>query len=139
MNESPSKTEKARVHGGVIISYDRRSHGVVELLTAHLRGRIDLMHYVHPNEIKEPLDFIIVLSLADLENVVKTYQARKEPVPIILHIDSPDVQQGLDYAALFPYVEIVPIAQGNLAVRDTTLRITLFQEVIEFLEKRLLR
>jgi hypothetical protein len=130
-------SEKAHLQGGVIISYDRRSHGVVELLTAHLRSRIDLMHYVHPNEIEESLDFIIVLSLMDLENVVKTYQAKGEPVPLILHIDSPDAQRDFDYAAHFPYVEIAPIAQGNLAVRDTTLRITLFQEVIEFLEKRL--
>lgn len=125
-----------KMHGGVIISYERHSHGVVELLTYRLRNRIGLTYYTHPYDIN--LDahhhFMIVLSQSDLEGVVKFFRVKREPVPLIVYIDTPEHLARINYMARYPDVDIVPVQQANLDDKDVTLKITLFQEIIEHLE-----
>ena len=64
--------------------------------------------------------------MPDLAGVVKAYHAREEWVPLIIHIDDPDVIRQCDYMRLFPYVEIAPVAQAGLHDKSTTLKINLF-------------
>lgn len=130
-------THQYRLHGAVIISYEKRSHGVVELLAARLRNRIALTYFGHPHEldIRKRFRFVIVFSVPDLAGVVRVYQTRDEPVPIIIHIDDPETIQATDYVTLFPYVEIAPVAQAGLHDKSSTLKITLFERIIAFLEQ----
>ncbi len=131
------KEEPTKLFGGVIISYHHRSHAVTELLAARLRKRIELVHYIHPNAIEGQHDFLLVFSVDDLRNVVTAYQLKNKSIPLILHLDTPEVLNKLDYTTLFPHVEIIPIEQANLAEPDVTLKITLFQQIVESLETRL--
>lgn len=125
-----------KLQGGVIISFEKRSHGVVGLLAAKLRDRIELEHYNHPHEIDlKRHQFIIVFNLDDLAHVITTYQAKQVSPPLIIHLDSSEIVREFDYAARFPYVEIAPIEQADLSSPDTTLRIDLFQRIIEFLDR----
>ena len=128
------------VTGGVIVDSGRHTHGIVELLTYHLRGRVTLQFYYHPYEIEVnlPLAFVIVLSFEALEGVIRAYEARGLTVPLILHIDQPEVLEQMDYARQFPGIEIVAIEQANLdGGPDVTLKIGLFRQVIEELERRM--
>ena len=125
--------------GGVIVDFRRHSHGIVELLTYHLRKRVALQYYQHPYEIEVDLPhaFMIVLSFDALEGVVRAYEARGLIVPLILHIDAPEVFDQIDYDRQFPGVEVVPVEQANLdGGPDVTLKIGLFRQVIEELERR---
>ncbi len=127
-------THTNKLQGGVVVSEEKRSYGVVELLAHHVRDRIELIYYVHPYEIDiNRHRFIIVFSVQDLALVVKTYYLKSAPVPMIIHIDEPGVLSRIDYAAQFPGVEIAPIEQANLTDKDGTLKISLFQEIIESL------
>ncbi|NDJ78528.1 MAG: hypothetical protein GYB65_19940 [Chloroflexi bacterium] len=129
---------KTKLHGGVIISYEQHSHAVMELLTYRLRNRVALTHYPHPNsiELHRNHHFIIVLSIDDLVDVVKFYQTLEHTPPLLVHIDTPDVVQQIDYAAEFPEVDIVALEQARLTDKDVTLKISLFREIIEHLETR---
>jgi hypothetical protein len=123
-----------KIQGGVIVSDEKRSHGVVELLAHRVRNRIELIYYVHPYEIDITRhQFIIVFSVQDLARVVKTYYLKAAPAPLIIHIDEPDVLSRMDYATRFPEIEIAPIEQSNLANKEGTLKFALFQEIIESL------
>ena len=125
-----------KLPGGVITSFERRSHAVVELLGLRLRDRLDLAFYNHPHEIDIERDrFIIVFALDDLAHVITTYQAKQIPPPLVIHIDTPEAIRGFDYAARFPYVEVAPIEQAELTSPDITLKIELFQQIIEYLEQ----
>jgi hypothetical protein len=123
--------------GAVIISYEKRSHGVVELLAARLRHRIALTYCDHPHELdaRNGFRFIIVFSIDDLAGVVKVYHLRDEPMPLIIHIDDPETIHQCDYVELFPYVEVAPVAQAGLQDKSTTLKIILFERIIGFLEQ----
>jgi hypothetical protein len=130
-------SDRTKLHGGVIISYERHSHGVVELLTARLRNRIGLTHYTHAYEIDlaHPHDFMIVLSLRDLKEVVRFFYLKDRPTPLIVHIDTPDVLSQIDYAAQFPHVDVAPVEQANISADpDVTLKLNLFKTIIEHLE-----
>jgi hypothetical protein len=131
-------TTHQKLHGGVIVSYERHTHGVVELLAYRIRNRFELSYYNHPNEIDghRRHDFVIVLSQRDLEGVVKAFRARSEPVPLIIHIDRPDIVRRINYAVQFPRVEIITIPQSDLGDPTDTLKVTLFQDIIEHLEAR---
>ncbi|MBN1680748.1 MAG: hypothetical protein JW966_10675 [Anaerolineae bacterium] len=126
-----------KLYGGVIIAYERHSHALVELLTYRLRDRLTMTHYVHPTEIDfhKPHHFFIVMSARDLSQLVNFYDRKSYPLPLIVHIDVPEVFEQTDYAHQFPGVEIVTISQAMLTENpEDTLKITLFREIIEHLE-----
>lgn len=133
------KVNNHTIQGGVIISYERHSHGVVQLLTFRMRSRLRLWHYAHPHEIDlgRQHDFIIVFSLEDLTRVIKVFRRQNCPVPLVIHIDTPDTLAKIPHTALFPGVEIVPLPHGLLSDDpEDTLKLTLFREIIEHLEAR---
>lgn len=126
-----------RVQGGVVTSYERRSHGIVELLTHRLRNRVNMTHYHHANAIDTARDhdFILVTNATDLEQVLRVYMVRQLSPPLIIHIDTPDAIAQVNYDTLAPGVRIVPIEHAVVAGEpDITLKITAFQEIIEQLE-----
>lgn len=128
---------KPKLHGGVIVSYERHSHALVQLLTYRLRNRIRITHYGHANAIEpgKHHHFMLVLSFDDLRRVVMVYERQRRPVPLIVYIETPDQLVSLDLANLFPGVEIVTISQSNLTDNpEDTLKVTLFREIIEHLE-----
>jgi hypothetical protein len=132
--EENTMAEMRRLQGGVIVSDEKRSYGVVELLAYRVRNRIELTYYIHPYEIDITRhQFIIVFSVEDLALVVKTYYIKSAPAPLIIHIDEPDVLNRMEYAARFPGIEIAPIEQANLADKESTLKFALFQDIIESL------
>lgn len=125
-----------KLWGGVITSFEKRSHGVIELLAIRLRDRIALEYYGHPHEIgTEQPHFLIVFTPDDLTQVVASYRAKHKAPPLIIHIDTPQVLQTMDYAAQFPDVEVAPIEQANLSSKDITLKIDLFEHIIQHLER----
>lgn len=125
------------LRGTVITSYEKRSHGVIELLAVRLRDRIALTYCQHPNELdpRTPARFIIVFSVADLANVIRVYDAYGEPLPLIIHIDSPEIIAQCNHAELFPGVDIAPITQAALHDKKTTLKIILFEDIIHHLDQ----
>ncbi len=131
-------TDKKTLQGGVIVSPEQHTHAVIQLLTYQLQRRMQLSYYSHPNEIEGPHNFLIVLSAADLEGAIKVFRTRQQTVPFIIHIDEPEKLDRINYATLFPGVEIaaiphVPPGRGQ----DVTLRLDLFRTVIELLEARM--
>lgn len=127
-----------RVHGGVITDPHRRTHGIIQLLSYHVRDKIDLTYYEHPNQIElgRTHQFIIVLALDDIAGVLRHYRARNLPPPVIIHLDRPEALAAVDYEAAFPGVEIVPVGQALMGDKDITLQIDTFQSVVRALEAR---
>lgn len=129
-----------KLQGAVILPYDKpHAHEVIELLTLRLRDRFDPVFYTHAGEIDSSRhhDFIIVLSRKSLEGAVQVMRAKKLPMPLVIHIDEPDVVQAINYATLFPGIEVAAIEQANFSGDpDITLKIMLFKEIIERLEAR---
>ncbi|HEX3050842.1 MAG TPA: hypothetical protein VHP83_09330 [Aggregatilineaceae bacterium] len=127
-----------KLQGGVVVSTARHSHGVIELLTARMRNRLHISYYNHPFEIEVERrhQFLIVFSVEDLDGVVKCYRAKGEPTPLIVHVDLPQVLAQMDYTRYFPRVEIVSIEQAATGQNDITLKLHLFQEIVEHLEAR---
>jgi hypothetical protein len=128
---------KPKLHGGVIVAYERHTHAVVQLLTYRLRQRIGITYYEHPNEIEPEKGhhFMIVLNADDLQRVVMVYEHKGYLPPLIVYIDEPHILAALNLAARFPSVEIVTIPQSTITDSpEDTLKITLFREIIEHLE-----
>jgi hypothetical protein len=133
-------TDPHKLHGAVIIPYDKPyAHEVVELLTLRLRDRFEPVFYTHATELGSTShpDFIMVLSRKSLEHIIEVHRSREQPVPLVIYIDSPEVINAINYDALFPDVEIVAIEQADFSGDpDVTLKIMVFKEIIETLEKR---
>lgn len=128
------------LHGGVVLDPGQHAHGIVELLTYHLRDRVTLAYYDHPYaiEVSRRHPFMIVFSAAAAAGVVRVYRVRRMPPPLVLHVDDPETLAAIDYDDLCDGAEVVPVAQADLLQRgpDVTLRIDLFREVVEQLERR---
>ncbi len=130
--------EKKTLRGGVIVSPDQHTHAIIQLLSFQLQQRMQLSYYSHPNELELPLDLLIVLSTADLEGAIKVCRVRQQPVPYMIYIDEPETVEKLDYAALFPTIEITPVPHAWPSKgQHITLQIDLFRTVIELLEARM--
>jgi hypothetical protein len=124
--------------GGVVISDERHSRGLIELLAAPLRERIDLTYYGHPYGIETdpPFDFVIVFSLDDMRSVIKLYDSRRRALPLLVHVDSPANLQGLQHSRLFPGVRILAIPQALLSDEPgVTLEINLFARIFDLLRE----
>ncbi len=135
--------------GGIVLSYERHSRQLVELLVLRLRNRVGITQYAHPYEVSfaGARDFLIVLSRADLAGVIKVLRAkasaaraasaRVDSFPLIVHIDTSEAIAATPYAALYPGVEIVPIEQDNLTSQpEETLSLTLFRDIMRLLDQR---
>ncbi|MBN1680747.1 MAG: hypothetical protein JW966_10670 [Anaerolineae bacterium] len=132
-------SEERKLSGGVITSEDQHTHGVMELLTAPVRHRIVLAYYTHPNEIETDHghDFIAVFSCKDLESVIKTFDARRLPLPLMVHVDDPFVLNRLRYDLLFPGVDVMLLGQARLSgVPDVTLELDLYDKLMQRLGRK---
>ncbi len=128
-----------KLFGGVVATPGQDSQAVVALLSHYVRDRLELAYYAHPKEIDlhRRHDFLIVLSVGDLEGVARLYTGNGHAAPVIVHIDEPAILQHIDHARFFPGLEIVSIEQANLTAQpDVTLRLDLFRRVVESLEAR---
>ncbi len=125
-----------RLHGAVITDPRRRTHGIIQLLSYHVRGKIDFTYYEHPNqiEIERAPQFIVVMSVEDIAGVLRHYYARECAPPMIIHLDRPEMLGAIDYERMFPGVEIVPVEQALMDEKDVTLQIGMFQQIVEALE-----
>lgn len=125
------------LHGGVIVPDDPGARGIIQLLTYKMRNRVALAYYPHAYDIDldDPHDFLIVLSLADFERVIRYLDLKRQPIPLMVHIDTPDVLTSIDYARLYPGIGVLPVPQAPLgATPDTTLEINLFAKIVQRLE-----
>ncbi|MBN1200404.1 MAG: hypothetical protein JXJ20_00985 [Anaerolineae bacterium] len=123
-----------KMHGGAIHSGNQNTFGIVELLTHHYQNQLELVYYTHPKEIEVEAqhEFIIVLSLHDLEQVIRHYDDKRCPLPLIVHINEPDVMQNINHRRMFPGVEIMPVEQANLANDpDITLELSLLAKIMD--------
>ena len=132
--------EPQKLHGAVIIPYDKPyAHEVVELLTLRLRDRFEPVFYTHAAEMGRSShpDFIMVLSRKSLEHTIEVHRSRQQPMPLVIYIDRPEIIHALNYETLFPGVEIAAIEQADFTGDpDVTLKIMVFKEIIDRLEKR---
>jgi hypothetical protein len=131
--------ETRKWRGGVVISDDRHSHGLIELLAAPVRDRIDLVYYDHPYNIEtDPaFDFVIVFSLDNVRGVIKLYDSKRCSLPLLVHVDSPVVIRGLRHDRLYPGVRILPIPQAPLSDEPgVTLEINMFAQILELLRQQ---
>lgn len=129
-------TEQQKRRGGVIVAPDHHTHGLIGLLATPVRDQLDLMFYHHPYQIDldRRHDFIIVLSLHDLRTVIKFYDAKRCDLPLIVHIDSPEVIESTRYEILFPGVNIHPVGQAGLDVEPgVTLEVNTFAQILDLL------
>jgi hypothetical protein len=134
--EGKTMTEQRKRRGGVIIAPDHHTYGLIGLLATPVRDQLDLVFYHHPYQIDldTPHDFIIVLSLNDLRTVIKFYDAKRLDLPLIVHIDAPEVVECTRYAILFPGVNIHPVAQVALdAEPGVTLQVNTFAQILDLL------
>lgn len=128
--------ESRKWRGAVIVSDQRHSHGLIELLAAPVREQMNLNYYEHPYgiEIEENHDFVVVFSLEPLRGVIRFYDTRRCPVPLLVHVDSPDNLRGLQHDILFPGLRVLAIPQALFNDEPgVTLEINLFARVIELL------
>jgi hypothetical protein len=124
--------------GSVVISDERHSRGLIELLAAPVRERIDLTYYDHPYGIETdpPYDFVIVFSLDNMRSVIKLYDSKRRALPLLVHVDSPANLQGLQHSRLFPGVRILAIPQAPLSDEPgVTLEINLFARIFDLLHE----
>jgi hypothetical protein len=124
--------------GGVVISDERHSRGLIELLAAPVRERIDLTYYDHPYGIEtDPAyDFLIVFSLDNMRSVIKFYDSKRRPLPLLVHVDNPASLQGLQHNRLFPGLRILAIPQATLSDEPgVTLEINLFARILDLLHE----
>lgn len=131
---------KRKVRGGVVLSENPDAQGVIELLTHQVRDRLDLLYYLHPYDISldEVHDCIMVLSLEDLKQVIRFYDGKRRPLPLLIHINDPDLLFATNHATLFPGVNIALVPQASLgAAPDVTLELTRFKRIIERLSTQL--
>jgi hypothetical protein len=129
---------KKRV-GGVILSEGHHTHGLIELLAFHVRDRVEIVYYPHPYQIEteRPHDFIVVLSLEDLRNVVKFYDAKRWDVPLIAHIDDPARLRDVRHDLLFPGIQVVAIPQANISTEPgVTLEVSMFARILDVLDNQ---
>jgi hypothetical protein len=125
--------------GGVVVSDDRHSRGLIELLAAPVRDQIELTYYDHPYGIEtDPaFDFVIVFSLDNVRSVIKLYDSKRSLLPLLVHVDSPINIRGLEHARLFPGVQILAIPQALLSDEPgVTLEITLFERIFDLLREQ---
>jgi len=125
--------------GGVVVFADRHTHGLIELLTYRSRDRLEMVYYSHPYDIDldQKHDFIIVQSPEDLDNVVRFFQTRQHVIPLIVHIDRPEVLQNLNHKAKWPGIDVIRVPQADLADDpDITLELGLMEKIIQRLEAR---
>lgn len=128
--------KQAKWRGGVIIPPDHHTYGLIGLLTAPIRDQLELVYYHHAFQIDVEVyhDFVIVLSLEDLRTVIKHYDARRLNLPLIVHIDRPEIVQNLRYNVMFPGVLIHPVPQPALdAEHGVTLEVNSFVQIAEML------
>lgn len=131
--------EQKQPHGGIVLAFERHSHQLVQMLVLRLRNRVGITQYAHPYEVDPATagDFIIVLSRADLAGVIKVARAKAGEIPLIVHVDTPEAIAAINYAALYPGVEIVAIPQDNLTSQpEETLSMTLFRDIMACLDQR---
>ena len=124
--------------GCVVISDERHSRGLIELLAAPVRERIDLTYYNHPYGIETdpPFDFVVVFSLDNLRSVIKLYDSKRRPVPLLVHVDNPANLYGLQHTRLFPGLRILAIPQATLSDEPgVTLEINLFARILDLLHE----
>jgi hypothetical protein len=130
-------TENRKWRGGVVISDERHSRGLIELLAAPVREQMDLAYYDHAYKIElndSRYDFVVVFSLEDLRNVIRYYDMKRTALPLLVHVDSPDYLRGLRHDKLFPSVRVLEIPQAPLSTEpDATLEINLFARIIDLL------
>jgi hypothetical protein len=130
-------TENKKWRGGVVISDERHSRGLIELLAAPVREQIDLVYYDHAYKIEladTSYDFVVVFSLDDLRHVIKFYDMKRVTLPLLVHVDNPDSLRGLQHDRLFPGVRILGIPQAPLDTEPgATLEINLFARIIDLL------
>jgi hypothetical protein len=105
-----------RYRGGVLASEHYDAFGIAELLTAHLRRTVDLVHYTWPPDIDTHArhDFLMVFSLAELQAVIKVFDYQRREVPLLVHIDEPATLQVIDHRSLFPGVRVLAVPQARL-------------------------
>jgi hypothetical protein len=131
--------ETRKWRGGVVISDERHSRGLIELLAAPVRERIELVYYNHPYGIEtDPaFDFVVVFSLENVRGVIRLYDSRRCTLPLLVHVDSPTRLQGLDHGRLFPGVRILAIPQAPLTDEPgVTLEINMFARVLDLLREQ---
>lgn len=130
-------SENKKWRGGVVISNDRHSRGLIELLAAPVREQIDLAYYDHAYQVElenVQYDFIVAFSLDDLRSVIRFYDMKRQSLPLLVHVGSPDEMRGLQHDKLFPGLRILGIPQAPLdAEPGATLEINLFARVIDLL------
>lgn len=131
---------KRKQRGAVIVATEHHTHGLIELLATPVRDKLELVYYPHPYQIEAErgYDFVIVLSLDDLRNVIKFYDVKRFELPLIVHVDSPDRLQTIRHDLLFPGVHVLRIPQIGLdAEPGVTLEVNLFAKVLDLLQNDL--
>jgi len=128
---------KRKLYGGAVLSDQDRAYRMLELLTYHVRDRLDLVYYPHPYDIDAgaPHDFIMVFSLKSLREVVEFYTRNRQPLPLLVHVDSPEELQSVRHQRLFPGLRILPIPQDLFGAGDpdVTLDLSVVDTILESL------
>jgi hypothetical protein len=126
-----------KLYGGAVLSRTDRVFRMLELLMFHVRDRLDLAYYPHAYDIGSDFghDFIMVFSLKSLREVVEFYTSSRQPIPLLVHVNSPEELQSVRHQRLFPGVRILPIPQALFGAGDpdVTLDLSVVDNILESL------
>jgi hypothetical protein len=122
-----------KLYGAAVLSSNEKARGIMDLLIYHVRNRLNLVYYPHPDDIDiyAPHDFIMVFSLKSLREVVRFYASKRQPMPLLVHVNSPEELQSVRHQRLFPDIRILPIPQALFGAGDpdVTLDLSLLDRI----------
>jgi hypothetical protein len=126
-----------KLFGGAVLSREDRAYRMTELLIFHVRNRLELMYYPHAYDIDSHAahDFIMVFSLKSLREVVEFYTSSQQPIPLLVHVNSPEELQSVRHQRLFPGIRILPVPQALFGAGDpdVTLDLSVVDNILESL------
>lgn len=130
-------TQHTRLRGAIVIPMDDGVHGVAQLLTYHERKFVDLDYYSHPYDINadKAYDFVLVLTVPSFEMVIKFYDAKRRDLPLVVHVDTPEMLEYFDHRRAYPGIPVLAVPRATLAYTDpdVTLELHLVSKIMECL------
>ncbi len=130
-------TQQTRLRGAIVIPLDDGVHGVAQLLTYHERRLVDLDYYSHPYDVNvdKAYDFVLVLTVPTFEMVIKFYDAKRRDLPLVVHVDTPEMLDYFDHARAYPGINVLAVPRATLDYHDpdVTLELHLVSKIMAHL------
>ncbi|HLA42861.1 MAG TPA: hypothetical protein VJZ27_05470 [Aggregatilineales bacterium] len=126
--------ESIILRGAILLNEDEDTMAMIMMLATALRDNIRYFRYNYANEIElsHNFDFVVTADIRNIQQVRAFYQRnRREPLPRIVHLVTPEKLQTLDYEQICPGMKVSPIPQASLDELDITLNLDIYAGIME--------